>query len=533
VDKGKSAHKRADWDSYALAEFIRAVESGRVARGSYLIVENLDRISREDPVMATNRFTGILLAGIRVVQLAPEHVWEKNSDAMDLMRAIMEFARGHSESVQKVKRVGSAWAAKRDRAGTKLMTRKVPGWLDVSEVSKGVYKPVMRDDRKVVIRRIFKLATAGFGVHAIAKRLNQDGVPSWRRCHKVNRTAEPAPWNETAVYFILKSPATFGQFQPCRGKERTPVGEPLPDYFPAAITEAEYHAAHRSLQTRQSKNFGGKRGKHVNLFSGLMVDARDGGALTVKHTLQQFRHPQVIPVRAKQGVGSRWSSFPADILEDAVMSKLEEIEPADVLPVTFEGQKVADLSRQHEEAAGLVKKYKSLMDADPASFDLFADQATKAEVRRKRLASELAEAQREAASPLSEAWRAFKGVGAILKADRSDDMRVRVRTAVRRVVRRLHCLFLGGQRFATPKRYAVVQAEFVGSSAARLFIVAYWPKRVGPGGKGQLERWGVVSGRNEDYGRGGLLSPEGVEEVEGVFTALLEAEGKGTHSFIC
>jgi DNA invertase Pin-like site-specific DNA recombinase len=533
VDKGRSAHKRDDWDSYALAEFIRAVHAGRVEPGSFLIVENLDRISRERPITATNRFTGILEAGISIVQLSPEQVFTPDSDFADLMRAILEFGRGHSESVQKVNRVGGAWAAKRDKAATTLMTRKVPGWLEVVEAGKGEFKAVLREDRKAVIARIFRMTTDGFGVQAIAQKLNRDGVPSWRQVQKANRTDEPARWNETAVYFVLKSPATFGQFQPCRGKERVPVGDPIPGYFPAAITEAQFHAAHRALQTRRSKNFGGKRGRHVNLFSGLMVDARDGGALTIKHTLQQFRHPQVIPVRAKQGAGSRWSSFPADILEDAVMSKLEEIEPADVLPVTYEGQKVADLSKQHEEAAELVKKYKARMEADPVSFDLFADEATKAEARRKKMAGELAEAQREAASPLSEAWGQFQGVGELLKADTSDDMRVKVRTAIRRVVKRLHCLFLGGQKFQTKKRYAVVQAEFVGSTAVRLFIVAYWPKLVGPGGKGQPERWGVISGRNEDYGRGGLLTPEGTEEVEGVFTALLQAEGMGTHTLIC
>ena len=40
-----------------------------VPRGSYLVVENLDRLSREDEVPATHLLTSILMQGVEVVQL--------------------------------------------------------------------------------------------------------------------------------------------------------------------------------------------------------------------------------------------------------------------------------------------------------------------------------------------------------------------------------------------------------------------------------------------------------------------------------
>src|SRR5689334_14203980 len=48
ADRGRSAFKRKNWDAYALAEFVKLVEADRVAPGSYLLVENLDRLSREN-----------------------------------------------------------------------------------------------------------------------------------------------------------------------------------------------------------------------------------------------------------------------------------------------------------------------------------------------------------------------------------------------------------------------------------------------------------------------------------------------------
>src|SRR4051812_20709554 len=50
-DLGKSAFTgkhRKNPDRHALAAFLKMVEEGRVPRGSFLIIENLDRLTRED-----------------------------------------------------------------------------------------------------------------------------------------------------------------------------------------------------------------------------------------------------------------------------------------------------------------------------------------------------------------------------------------------------------------------------------------------------------------------------------------------------
>ncbi|MGD9472796.1 MAG: recombinase family protein [Novosphingobium sp.] len=54
LDEGVSAFHGQNADIGKLSEFLRAVGDGRVERGSYLIVESLDRITRQDlfPAMA-------------------------------------------------------------------------------------------------------------------------------------------------------------------------------------------------------------------------------------------------------------------------------------------------------------------------------------------------------------------------------------------------------------------------------------------------------------------------------------------------
>jgi DNA invertase Pin-like site-specific DNA recombinase len=73
-DLGKSAYTgahRQKPDRNALAAFLKLVEGGRVPRGSFLLIENLDRLSREHEVPACHLLTGILMAGVNVVQLSP------------------------------------------------------------------------------------------------------------------------------------------------------------------------------------------------------------------------------------------------------------------------------------------------------------------------------------------------------------------------------------------------------------------------------------------------------------------------------
>ena len=59
-DLGKSAFRGKNAVEGALGEFIRAVDSGKVEPGSYLLVESLDRLSRDRIMAALNQFADLL-----------------------------------------------------------------------------------------------------------------------------------------------------------------------------------------------------------------------------------------------------------------------------------------------------------------------------------------------------------------------------------------------------------------------------------------------------------------------------------------
>ena len=68
-DAGITAYNGRNVLKGALGDFLRAVQEGIVARGSYLIVESLDRISRETVHKAAATLQMIVASGVNLVDL--------------------------------------------------------------------------------------------------------------------------------------------------------------------------------------------------------------------------------------------------------------------------------------------------------------------------------------------------------------------------------------------------------------------------------------------------------------------------------
>jgi hypothetical protein len=130
-----------------------------------------------------------------------------------ILLALVELSRVSSESQMKSERVGAAWANKKRRAAERIVTRKLPGWVcvegdDVTQ-DREPRRPGRDGDRLVlipgraeIVRRVYRLALAGHGVHAIARVLNESAVPVLGRTEYKGR---PVVWSETVVYHLLKT----------------------------------------------------------------------------------------------------------------------------------------------------------------------------------------------------------------------------------------------------------------------------------------------------------------------------------------
>ncbi|MBP3957789.1 recombinase family protein [Gemmata sp. G18] len=478
-DRGRSAFKRRDWDTYALAAFLRHVESSRVAAGSYLLVENLDRLSREHIRTGVKLFIELLDQKINIVTLTPEKLFRHDSlDLTDIIIAVVELSRGHSESAVKSARCREAWEQKNKEARTCVVTKRLPGWIRQGDDG----RLVLDQAAAKIVRRAFDLARDGYSVIGIAKLFNSEKVPVLGRKtmpergekHKPKgeRKQKPVMWSQPTLYGILTSRAAIGEYVPYQTTKRPdkPVGEAVPGYYPAVVDEDTFHAVRAALAVR-AKVGRGRRGKHINLFAGLLRDARDGGAITYCHRRDSC---ELVPVSVKQNGTQTWASFPAVAFEDAILSKLKEVQAADVEGDRGEARrKVEAIAGEHTEAEQNARRYKVRCDGAKTEeeFNLFADKAVEWDRKRVTLATDLEHAQREAASPLSESWGEFRSLAELLAEDKSDDLRIRARAALRRAVESVHCLFVGKR-----VRLAAVRIQFHGD-CHREYLISYTPGR--------------------------------------------------------
>jgi DNA invertase Pin-like site-specific DNA recombinase len=258
-DEGFSAFSGQHRTKGALGRFLEHVEQGRVPSGSVLIVESLDRLSREQVLDAFDLFRDIIRNRIKIVTLADNMEYTEetlNSHVGQLMISLTIMSRAHEESLTKSKRLSSAWAGKRENIHEKKLTRTCPAWLELNEDRTEFRK---MSDRCRIIKRIFEMKLSGKGATLITKELNKD-KKAWKPKNG---------WRESYVRKIFINRAVIGEFQPHRfvdGK-RIPDGEPILDYFPRVVSDELFYGVQEQL--RRNKYFRGRHGKINNLFGGL------------------------------------------------------------------------------------------------------------------------------------------------------------------------------------------------------------------------------------------------------------------------
>jgi DNA invertase Pin-like site-specific DNA recombinase len=245
LDEGRSGYTGEHLgEKGQLKRFLDLVEAKKIPKGSYLVIESLDRLSREGVNAACARFLDILNAGIYICTLMDgEKVYSPNGSAADLIMSVLVMARANEESATKSKRASDDWINKRARARTekKPYGKRVARWLQLLD---GKY--VVIPERVEIVQRVFKETIKGHGYVAIARDLNADKIPAFRG----------GTWCATSVGEMLKNRSVLGEWLP---KDGGPVIE---NYFPRIIDSETFQLAEeamskRSIQrvTKQSASF--------------------------------------------------------------------------------------------------------------------------------------------------------------------------------------------------------------------------------------------------------------------------------------
>jgi DNA invertase Pin-like site-specific DNA recombinase len=282
VDRGISAYKGLNKTKGALGEFLSYIKQSKIKVGSYLIVESLDRLSREDVWEAFELFKKIIDAGIIIVTLEDQQEYEKESikkNPTQLIISITYMIRSNRESELKSKRLKARWEQKRMNLSEKKLTSKIPKWLRKKSETEFEIIP----EAKNAINEIYKLKLAGIGAGKIEKILNTNKQmwkpPKWDR-------NESGGWRKSYINKILNDRSVIGEFQPHKlskedGKYREPIGPPIENYYPPIINEDLFYQVQGVIKQNRLKagNGGGRTGKLKNLFTYLVKCRMCGAAM--------------------------------------------------------------------------------------------------------------------------------------------------------------------------------------------------------------------------------------------------------------
>jgi DNA invertase Pin-like site-specific DNA recombinase len=275
-DLGLSAFRGKNAAVGKLAAFIDAVRAGRVEKGSILLMESLDRLSREQVTKAVRLFLEILELGIVIVTLEPEEWFDyAKLDMIQFVIAIVIMGRGNEESKTKRERVIAArdTARRRAREEGRILTKQCPAWLTVKDG-----KFVLVPEAAETIGRIFELKLRGLGKTAIAQALRKEAT--WFPPPSKHGKRAGGKWRESYIQKILANQAVIGVYQPYTRRDdgkREPVDEPIQDYYPTIVRPDVFYAAQEQLNKNKGK--GGRTGKASNLFTHLAKCAYCGGAM--------------------------------------------------------------------------------------------------------------------------------------------------------------------------------------------------------------------------------------------------------------
>jgi DNA invertase Pin-like site-specific DNA recombinase len=478
-DLGRSAFRGEKQE--ALKAFVEMVRTGRVRRGSFLLVEKVDRITRKGLDEGSDLLKTILRAGISIVTLSNGRVYGPEA-VKGLMKGWLELEmyleHAHEYSKTLSDRVRAAWEYKRKRLREKgtLVSAKMPPWLAAAGEGDGRHA-VLVPEKAAIVRRVFDMAIAGLGITRITRTLIDEKVPT---------LTGGARWCRVTVRRLLTDRAVLGEYQPTAGGKAD--GTVVADYYPPVVSAATFHQAKSCVGGRKLRR--AARGTQVNhLFSGLIKDAADpdGANYVAAGRVTRAReqvggrrlrvgemHSYHVLMSSNEGrrKGQKAASIPLADFEAAVLSLLAEVDPRELLPPTGEADEVLTLSGELAALEARVGELEAELAGD-GDVPALARVLRQLEARRKDVAGRLAEARLRAASPASEAWGEAKSLLDVL-AGAADpaEARLRLRAVLRRVIDVMYLVVVPRGR----DRLACLQINYNGGRC-RVYLVYSRPTR--------------------------------------------------------
>ena len=231
-DLGVSAYKGDNSTIGDLGRFLKAVEDGLIPRGSALVIEALDRLSRENQWRGQMLLGNILSNGVDVVTLNDNQKYTFEDLQQDMgvaIRIVLAFNLAHAESQQKSRRVTAGWQRNLEqvKTGKRKRSSAIPNWLKlVGTMDDGHFEVI--EDKAQVTRELFSRFADGETVWSIAKNFRDREIT----------TPRGKTFASGNIYRLVKSKAPYGILEIGKGtKNDRTIFDQIDDYFPRILDE--------------------------------------------------------------------------------------------------------------------------------------------------------------------------------------------------------------------------------------------------------------------------------------------------------
>ncbi|MFZ9895088.1 MAG: recombinase family protein, partial [Burkholderiaceae bacterium] len=225
TDAGVSAFGGKNIHDGELGRFLADAKAGRFgAEPIALLIEDLDRFSRAMPLAVLPVLIDDLLnAGMTISIMSKGRDISResiNDNQMELHELLFSLNSAHDFSQRLSRRISHVHQINRERLrnGEPVTPSNAPAWIDLNDAGEWVL-----NDYAAVIRRVVSMAVDDFGCLAIARALNNEGIPSpgqYRRHQwaanakrRSNDVYKSVRWSSASVKQVLSQPALIGDRQ--------------------------------------------------------------------------------------------------------------------------------------------------------------------------------------------------------------------------------------------------------------------------------------------------------------------------------
>lgn len=452
-DLGMSAYKGDNALFGKLSVFLDLCKKGKIAKGSVLALEQIDRLSRQKWDDSFQEIAKpIMQAGVTIYSFYDEKEYSDPKDFNSMSQLMASLHQAHQFSLRLSNRRKDTNIRRRNE--NIPLTSLCPLWMKLKNDKKGFE---LIKDKAVILKKMVKDYIKGYGDTTLCQKLNEEQVPTISGFKN---------WTSSYISKILTHPALIGEYHPKEivdGKSKLIKDGVIKDYYPSVITVNEWLLLQSIRKEKATKQRGPTGTSVANLFTGILFDARDG--MTLQRLVKAKSMPRLISSSFRNGLSHKKFilTFPYEPFENALLYFLANEVQLNQLYVDNNENIVEDkteiltLELADIEARISATEEEIISGGNPRFYiKLLEKLGIKKTEKESEIVNERNKQSRNenCATELSD----LKALVSIKKHLSLSDLRTKIKSKIKRLVESIHVLFIGKKK--SKFKTAIVQIFF-------------------------------------------------------------------------